>query len=132
MLALSVGLGVNVVQSYQLKSSLQNALDAAVTSTARDLTTGAVEPDDARKMVEAFLGVNSDAKFATSGKFVLDYLEIDRTARTIEATASAKVNLAFPFFSAKEPRVSISSAAVYSDKAIEVAMMLAEKQRSTH
>ncbi|HEV2896474.1 MAG TPA: pilus assembly protein [Pseudaminobacter sp.] len=124
MLMLSVGLGVNVAQSYQLKSSLQNALDAAVTSTARDLTTGAIEPEEARKMVEAFLGVNSDAKFATTEQFVLEKLVIDKTARTIEATASANVNLAFPFFSTKDPRVSISSAAVYSDKTIEVAMML--------
>jgi Flp pilus assembly protein TadG len=124
MLMLSVGLGVNVAQSYQLKSSLQNALDAAVTSTARDLTTGVIEPEDARKMVEAFLGVNSDAKFATTEQFVLEKLVIDKTARTVEATASANVNLAFPFFSTKDPRVSVSSAAVYSDKTIEVAMML--------
>ncbi|WP_394887933.1 pilus assembly protein TadG-related protein [Mesorhizobium sp. AaZ16] len=124
MLMLSVGLGVNVAQSYQLKSSLQNALDAAVTSTARDLTTGAIEPEEARKMVEAFLGVNSDPKFATTEQFVLEQLVIDRMAKTIEATAYANVNLAFPIFSTKDPRVSITSAAVYSDKTIEVAMML--------
>jgi Flp pilus assembly protein TadG len=124
MLMLSVGYGVNVAQSYQLKSSLRNALDSAVTSTARDLTTGTIEEEDARKMVEAFLHANSDPKFATTDLFVLDKLVIDRTAKTIEATAYANVNLAFPIFSAKDPRVSISSAAVYSDKTIEVAMML--------
>jgi Flp pilus assembly protein TadG len=124
MLMLSVGYGVNVAQSYQLKSSLRNALDSAVTSTARDLTTGAIEEEEARKMVEAFLDANSDPKFATTDRFVLDRLVIDRTAKTIEATAYANVNLAFPIFSTKDPRVSISSAAVYSDKTIEVAMML--------
>jgi Flp pilus assembly protein TadG len=124
MLMLSVGYGVNVAQSYQLKSSLRNALDSAVTSTARDLTTGAIEEEDARKMVEAFLHANGDVKFATTDRFVLDRLVIDRTAKTIEATAYANVNLAFPLFSTKDPRVSISSAAIYSDKTIEVAMML--------
>lgn len=124
LLMLSVGYGVNVAQSYQLKSSLRNALDSAVTSTARDLTTGAIEEEDARKMVEAFLHANSDSKFATTDQFVLDGLVIDRTAKTIEATAYANVNLAFPLFSAKDPRVSMRSAAVYSDKTIEVAMML--------
>jgi Flp pilus assembly protein TadG len=124
MLMLSVGYGVNVAQSYQLKSSLRNALDSAVTSTARDLTTGAIEEEDARKMVEAFLHANSDPKFATTDRFVLDSLVIDRTAKTIEATAYANVNLAFPIFSTNDPRVSINSAAVYSDKTIEVAMML--------
>jgi Flp pilus assembly protein TadG len=124
MLALSVGYGVNVAQSYQLKSSLQNALDSAVTSTARDLTTGTIEEEEARKMVEAFLHANSDPKFATMNQFVLDKLVVNRTAKTIEATAYANVNLAFPIFSTKDPRVSSSSAAVYSDKTIEVAMML--------
>jgi Flp pilus assembly protein TadG len=124
VLALSVGYGVNVAQSYQLKSSLRSALDSAVTSTARDLTTGTIEEKDARKMVEAFLHANSDAKFATTDQFVLDKLTINRTAKTIEATAYANVNLAFPIFSTEDPRVSISSAAVYSDKTIEVAMML--------
>jgi Flp pilus assembly protein TadG len=124
MLMLSAGFGVNVAQSYQLKSSLRNALDSAVTSTARDLTTGAIEEEDARKMVEAFLHANSDSKFATADRFVLDSLVIDRTAKTIEATAYANVNLAFPIFSTKDPRVSMRSAAVYSDKTIEVAMML--------
>jgi Flp pilus assembly protein TadG len=124
MLMLSVGYGVNVAQSYQLKSSLRNALDSAVTSTARDLTTGAIEEEDARKMVEAFLHANSDPKFATTDRFVLDSLVIDRTAKTIEATAYANVNLAFPIFSTNDPRVSMRSASVYSDKTIEVAMML--------
>ena len=124
VLMLSVGYGVNVAQSYQLKSSLRNALDSAVTSTARDLTTGTIEEEEARKMVEAFLHANSDPKFATTNQFVLDGLVIDATAKTIEATAYANVNLAFPIFSVKNPRVSVSSAAVYSDKKIEVAMML--------
>jgi Flp pilus assembly protein TadG len=124
VLALTVGYGINVAQSYQLKSSLQNALDSAVTSTARDLTTGDIEEEEARKRVEAFLHANGDAKFATTNQFVLDRLVIDRTAKTIEASAYANVKLAFPFFSANDPRVSISAAAVYSDKLIEVAMML--------
>jgi Flp pilus assembly protein TadG len=124
MLMLSVGYGVNVAQSYQLKASLRNALDSAVTSTARDLTTGAIEEEEARKMVEAFLHANSDPKFATTDRFVLDRLVIDRTAKTIEATAYANVNLAFPIFSTNDPVVSMTSAAVYSDKTIEVAMML--------
>ena len=124
VLALSVGFGVNVGQSYHIKSSLRNALDAAVTSTARDLTTGEIEPKDARKMVEAFLHANSDPKFSTTGIFVLEDLIVDQNARTIEATASAHVDLAFPLFNTKNPRVTNRSAAVYSDKKIEVAMML--------
>ena len=100
VLMLSVGYGVNVAQSYQLNSSLRNALDSAVTSTARDLT-GTIEEEEARKMVEAFLHANSDPKFATNNQFVLDGLVIDATAKTIEATAYANVTRAFPILSVK-------------------------------
>ena len=123
-LALSVGFAVNTAQSYQVKSSLLAALDAAVTSTARDLTTGKISTDEARPLVEAFLAANSDPKFAVSKTFTLDTLTIDQAARTIRATAYANVDLAFPFFTTSDPKVSISSAAVYSDRSIEVAMVL--------
>jgi Flp pilus assembly protein TadG len=124
MLALAVGLGANVAQSFHIRTSLRDALDAAVTSTARDLTTGVIAPKDARKYVEAFLSANSNTDFSTAEQFTLDTLVVDQTAKTIEASASAHVDLAFPFFSASNPRVSISSAAIYSDKKIEVVMML--------
>ncbi|MGB3390379.1 MAG: hypothetical protein WBA88_20625, partial [Pseudaminobacter sp.] len=110
--------------SYHVKSSLQNALDAAVTSTARDLTLGAIKTDDARKVVEAFLRANSDSKFSVQDGLVLDTLDIDPLTRTVSATAHANVALAFPIFTKKDPRVSIGSAALYSDRNIEVAMML--------
>lgn len=120
----AVGLAVDVSQSYHLKSSLRAALDAAVTSTAYDITTGRIAPEAARASVEKFLGVNGRAAFSTQGAYRLETLTVDRGRRTIEATAFANVDLAFPFFGLKEPRVSITSAAVYSDKQIEVAMML--------
>ncbi|WP_352574603.1 TadE/TadG family type IV pilus assembly protein [Mesorhizobium sp. M0019] len=54
VLALSVGFAVNVSQLYNVKSSLQGVVDAAVTSTARDLTTGVISEADASKSVQAF------------------------------------------------------------------------------
>jgi Flp pilus assembly protein TadG len=123
-LAMSVGFSVNVAQSYQLRSSLQNALDAAVTSTARDLTIGKTLPGDANASVVGFLAANTDAKFSKQDRFVLDSLTVDQTARTISATASADVAIAFPLFSMLAPHVRVDSAALYSDKSVEVAMML--------
>jgi Flp pilus assembly protein TadG len=124
MLMMAVGFGVNIVESHQVKMSLRDAMDAAVTSTARDLTTGAVAEADARALVQSFLDSNGDTRFITTDKFTLESLVIDRTAKTIEATASAHVDLLFPFFAAKDPKVSVTSAAVYSDKKVEIAMML--------
>jgi Flp pilus assembly protein TadG len=124
VLLLAMGFGINVAQSLNVKSSLQSALDAAVTSTARDLTTGTIEEKDARTTVEAFLKANSTSRFSTNDHFVLDNLVINKTARTITATAHANVVLAFPLFNIGAPRVGTESAAVYSDINVEVAMIL--------
>lgn len=122
--AMAAGFGINLAQSFQVKSSMRSALDAAVTSTARDLTTGKVAIKDARALVEAFLSANSDTKFTNENAFVLDSVTVDETAKTLVATASAHVDLAFPLFTTKDPLVAVTSAAVYSDKTIEVAMVL--------
>lgn len=122
--AMAVGFGINLAQSFQVKSSMRSALDAAVTSTARDLTTGKVAIKDAHALVQAFLTANSDTKFTNEDAFVLDNVVVDETAKTIEATASAHVALAFPLFTTQNPLVAVTSAAVYSDKTIEVAMVL--------
>lgn len=124
VLLMGVGLGVNVVQSYHLKSSLQHALDAAITSTARDLTTGKIAEKDAKSAVMAFLDANTDPRFATTATYTLDSLNVDAAAKTVSASVSANVSLGFPLFSVLAPRVSVDSAALYSDKAVEVAMML--------
>ena len=125
VVVLSAGYGLNLAQLSNARSSLLNALDAAVTSTARDLTTGTIAEKDARASVEAFLLANGGAAFAEAGRISLDRLTVDRAASTVTASASVVVDLAFPLFGADPTRrVSIESAAVYSDKKIEISMML--------
>ena len=120
---MAAGFGVNLTQAYHVKSSLHAALDAAVTSTARDITTGVIKKEDSRSAVEKLLSANSNGKFADKGAFVLDTLTIDDNAKTLEATAHAYVDPAFPLFG-YDPKVAIMSAALYSDKKVEIAMML--------
>jgi len=124
VLALGLGLGINTVQAYQVKQALRDALDAAVTSTARDITTGVIKEADARASIERFLIANGDTRFMTTDSFRLDSIVVDRVAKTVEATASADVDLAFRLFGNDAPRVAVESAAVYSDKRVEIAMML--------
>ena len=125
VLMLSAGFAVDIAQLHNVKSRLGHALDAAVTSTARDLTVGKIAPEDARGMVELFLRANSEPEFMDSDRLVLDSLVVDQSNNTVEATAHVDVDLYFPLFrSGDTQRVSNISAAVYSDKAIEVAMML--------
>jgi Flp pilus assembly protein TadG len=125
VLALSAGYAVNLAQLYNVRSSLRQALDAAVTSTARDITTGKIAAGDARKWVELFLQANGDPSIMDGDRIVLDKLVVDNASKTVEATAHVDVAIYFPLFgSASERRVSTASAALYSDKKIEVAMML--------
>src|SRR5690606_2319158 len=78
VVVLAAGYGVNVAQISITKANLLTALDSAVTSTARDLTTGAIEEKDAREVVEAFLIANGLRAYAREGKLTLDSLVIDR------------------------------------------------------
>lgn len=125
VLALGVGFAVNVSQLYNAKSSLQSIVDAAVTSTARDLTTGVIKEADANKSVQAFLDANSAAGILQTDQIVLDKLTVDKTAKTVRADVHADVAFYFPLFSMGDmQRVGVSTTALYSDKTIEVAMML--------
>jgi len=125
VLALSAGLAINTSQLFMVKSNLLNALDSAVTSTARGLTTGAIAEEDARKEVEAFLYANGGTGFAESDRIKLEELKVDKAAKTVSANASVTIDLAFPLFGSDPTRtVTAESAAVYSDKRIEVVMML--------
>ncbi len=125
LLTLSAGFAINLAQLHNVRSHLGQALDAAVTSTARDITTGKIETKDARERVELFLKANTGGDMIAGDRLVLDTLVIDKAKSTVEAAAHVDVDLYFPLFGiSDERRVSNLSAAVYSDKKIEVAMML--------
>lgn len=125
VLALGIGYGIGVAQLSKVRSNLVSALDAAVTSTARDLTTGKIAEKDARKSVEAFLMANGSAAFTRPGTLMLENLVVDTAKSTVSARAHVDVDLLFPVFaSGNSRRVTVDSAALYSDKRIEVAMML--------
>ncbi|WP_322416974.1 pilus assembly protein [Mesorhizobium huakuii] len=125
VLALAAGFSVDISQLYNAKSSLQGVVDAAVTSTARDLTTGVIKEADANKAVQNFLVANSTAGILQPDQIVLDRLTVDRTANTVQADAHVDVALFFPVFGmGNMKRVTASTTSLYSDKTIEVAMML--------
>lgn len=125
VLALAAGFSVNVSQLYNAKSSLQGVVDAAVTSTARDLTTGATNEADADKSVQAFFDANDTAGILQAGQVVLDRLIVDKTAKTVQVDAHVDVALFFPIFGMSDTRrVAAMTTSLYSDKTIEVAMML--------
>ncbi|MBO6902929.1 MAG: VWA domain-containing protein [Rhizobiaceae bacterium] len=124
-LVLAGGLALNIGQMSMTRSNLLNALDAAVTSTARDITTGRLAAKDARATVEAFLLSNGGTGFASEDRIRLVDLVTNPKTRTLRANASVTIDLAFPVFAGGSKRtINVESAAVYSDRKIEVAMML--------
>jgi len=124
-IAMGAGMALNTAQLSLTRSNLLNALDSAVTSTARDLTTGVIAEKDARKIVEAFLFANGGTGFASADRIVLESLTLDKSTNRLAGRASVEVELAFPVFTtASTRRVTVDSAALYSDRKIEVAMML--------
>ena len=124
-LLLAGGYGLNVAQMVNARSALLAALDSAVTSTARDLTTGAIQEKDALAAVEAFLFTNGVSGLAGSGALSLDSLTVDKETNTVSARASVVIDVVFPVFGVNNRQtITTESAAVYSDRKIEVAMML--------
>jgi Flp pilus assembly protein TadG len=125
VLCLGAGYAVNTAQMATARSNLLAALDSAVTSTARDLTTGKISEDDARASVEAFLFANGGTAFVDANRLSLSSLEIDRAAKTVRARAEIDVAMVVPLFGMdNQQRIGVESAALYSDRHIEIAMML--------
>lgn len=124
LLVSAAGFAVDTANLFRVRTALQGALDAAVTSTARDLTTGKVAEKDARAAVERFLSTNGVGTLGAD-RAKLESLVVDRSAKTVEASARIAVDLFFPFLDEDgRAEVAVGSAALYSDKKIEVAMML--------
>lgn len=124
-LVVAAGFAIDTVQLVNAKQALRSAVDSAVTSTARGLTLGDTTEEEAPKLVQAFLSANSPGGALPYDRIVLDGLVIDRTARTVSATAHVDVPLYFPVFGSQSTRrIAETGAALYSDRRIEVAMML--------
>lgn len=120
----AVGFAIETGRVYSAQSDMTNALDAAVTSVARDITTGLIDVKDAPAAVQKFLDVNA-AGMAFGNGVTIDTLNVDTVARTIEVKVHTDVKRMFPYvYPKKWLRVGANSAASYSDRAIEVAMML--------
>lgn len=125
ILMLVVGLSINTVEMALTRSNLQQALDAAVTSTARDLTTGIIDTTNATPTVTAFLKANGSSDFASADQISLDNLQVDTGSKTVSAQASVTIPLLFPVFGGSSQRtITVASAAKYSDQMMEVSMVL--------
>ena len=125
MLMIGVGFGINTVQMGGAQQRLASALDAALVSTARDISSGKIKPADAEATALMFLEANSNGGFLVPGTVGFSTFSVDKTTGTISASVTGKTKLAFPVFSGDPDRViGASAGTLYSDSKVEVAMML--------
>lgn len=125
LLLLAAGFGINVAQLSTARSNLLAALDSAVTSTARDISIGVIAPENAQPLIEAFLIANGQRVFSEGDRITLSGVVIDRFRKTVRAEASVRVDVMFPLFgSANQQTITTASEARYSDRRIEVVMVL--------
>lgn len=125
LIMLGVGLLIETGRAFSAKSDMRNALDAAVTSVARDITTGLIDVEDAPAALRKFIDVNTQESMAFGDGVTIDDLIIDKNNGTIEVAAHTNVDLMFPFIYPDDLlKVHSVSAAAYSDRTIEIAMML--------
>ncbi len=124
VLMVAAGFAVNTVAMNSAMSHMRSSVEAALTSTARDITNGVIAEKDAGTAIEAFLDANSGQSLF-SGSVRLDHLTVDKGSKTLTAAVSIATPTVFPLFGSRLPaRLSTESATLYSDRRIEVAFVL--------
>lgn len=125
VLMISVGLSIDFTRIISAKSQLTSALDAAVTSTARDITRGKIKKDEAAKIVQAFLEANLDGRRLSKENVHLTDVTLDPVTNEISAAARVDVAIMFPVMNLpKVQPVNVKIGALYSERKVEVSMVL--------
>ena len=124
-IVLSAGFAIDVTQMLSARAELRQALDAAIVSTALDISRNKVSEADAKTRLELFFRSNLNSKRFNSVTTNLDDVKVDAVTNVISASATTDYQLAFPVFGAdKTKKISTSSAAQYRQRLVEVSMVL--------
>ena len=124
-IVLSAGFAIDVTQMLSARAELRQALDAAIVSTALDISRNKVSEADAKTRLELFFRSNLNSKRFNSVTTNLVDVKVDAVTNVISASATTDYQLAFPVFGAdKTKKISTSSAAQYRQRLVEVSMVL--------
>ncbi|MCB1429286.1 MAG: VWA domain-containing protein [Nitratireductor sp.] len=122
---LSAGVALDYTRLVQSKSVINSALDAAVLSAGNRMAQGEPVNADFRKDFENFFLANVEGRFGVPSNAHITSFTADPSSGKVSATASAEITMAFMGI-AGSPTVTTASTseAVFSNDAVEVAMML--------
>ncbi len=124
-IVLSAGFAIDVTQMLSARAELRQALDAAIVSTALDISRNKVSEADAKTRLELFFRSNINTKRFNNVTTNLVDVKVDAVTNVISASAATDYQLAFPVFGAdKTKKISTSSAAQYRQRLVEVSMVL--------
>jgi Flp pilus assembly protein TadG len=125
MLLSAAGMALDYSRMSSGKARLNHALDAAVLSTTRVITSGAVAPEDAEELVRKFILANIDEADYDGDPLQIDQVIVDPVEKTLQVVASLRVPMTISsVFSENSRTVSTSSKGQFSNTKIEVAMAL--------
>ncbi|MBO6638408.1 MAG: pilus assembly protein [Roseitalea sp.] len=121
----AAGMALDYSRLSSGKARLNHALDAAVLSTTRDITSGKVQPEDAEELVRKFVLANIDEGDFPGDPVQIDQVIVDPVEKTLEVVASLRVPMTLSkLFSDDYQTVSTGSKGQFSNTKIEVSMAL--------
>ena len=125
VVTMASGVALDTARLYSAKTKLNNAMDAAVLATTRDLTTGVIAEEDAEDAVGDFLYANMDANGVSGVSVKIDDIDIDPSNKTLEIDAHLMLPMTLTAIAGwNEVKVATTSKAMYGDDNIEIAMAL--------
>lgn len=125
VVTMASGLALDTARLYSAQTKLNNAMDAAILATTRDLTTGVIAEEDAEEAVGDFLNANMDVNGVSGATVKIDDIAIDTKNKTVEIDAHLMLPMTLTAIAGwNDVKVASSSKAIYGDDNIEVAMAL--------
>lgn len=125
VVTMASGLALDTARLYSAKTKLNNAVDAAILATTRDLTTGAIAEKDAKEAVGNFLYANMEVNGISGTTVKIDDIDIDTSNKTVEIDAHLMLPMTLTAIAGwTDVKVTSTSKAIYGDDNIEVAIAL--------
>lgn len=125
VLVSAAGMALDYSRLSSAKVRLDQAVDAAVLSTTRNITLGTISEDEAEEVVTAYVLANIDEGELAGQPVRIDRITVDKVAKTLQVEASIRVPMTLTkLISASDRTIATDATAQFSNTRIEVAMAL--------
>jgi len=125
VLVSAAGMALDYSRLSSAKVRLNQAVDAAVLSTTRNITLGNITEDEAEEVVTSYVMANIDEGELAGQPVQIDKVIVDKVAKTLQVEASIRVPMTLTkLISASDRTIATGATAQFSNTQIEVAMAL--------